>query len=139
MYIPKIQTDSYSCGPHSILNAAAALGKSLSLKALLRDTGCTEDAGTTVRGLIYGLRINGFTVAYRPHITLSQMRAQLRQGYVAVIHVDGDHYCTLVGVTKKGFRIADSAAWRWPFSYISNKKLAARWANWALLVKPRRP
>ena len=132
-----LQMDQYSCGARSVYAICRHWGVSKSYGDVKEELGCTED-GVNVQPMVQFLRAQGFRVGYRPTMYMKDLKKTFEKGGVALIHVDGDHFVVVHGMSNKYIAIADPSFYRCPTRTISKKKFRRRWGYWGLAVFPPR-
>jgi ABC-type bacteriocin/lantibiotic exporter with double-glycine peptidase domain len=131
----RIQADDYSCGSSSVWMIAASFGVDVSHKYVKELCGTTKEEGTTVAGLIYGLRELGIRCGKRTQINCKQLRCEIDDGSekVALVHVDGDHYMVVTGFDDKRVYVADPSARRTKGILLSYETFKKRFSKWAII------
>ena len=111
-----LQSDQFSCGAASLVNALRAIGQSLNIKAAARLAGTHPVNGTTDAGLLRALRNLGFhpqqlSVLDDFHQAIAALRGRLMMGDPVLLSVDNDeHWVVAIGIIGQRVIVVDSAS-----------------------------
>jgi ABC-type bacteriocin/lantibiotic exporter with double-glycine peptidase domain len=129
-----LQRDDYTCGTRCVHMILRHHGKLMPFGTLKRVLRTNPDHGTAIEPMVSLLRKKGFRVGYRPRINMRELRASLRNGAVAIVHLDGDHLAVVHGMDDSYVYVADPSFYRMPRNRHTHDRFKERWGNWALLV-----
>ena len=132
-----VQTDSYTCGVHSVRMVLRHFGYRTSFKKLKEDLGTTYNDGTTVAALKRVLRAHNLRVGHRPKMKMRELDEALASGKLALVHLDGDHFGVVYGTKGIWVYLADPSLARMKGRALTRAKFLRRWTRWALIVSPR--
>jgi len=98
-----IQDDAYSCGPHAIVNALAAIGQEdIDVLYVVEIAQCTKAKGTNEKGIVAALNELGYDVnviaPFNADNLFGHVCTSLDQAHPVILLVDGvDHWIAVVG------------------------------------------
>jgi len=120
------------CGAACLASISKYYGHIFTI-SYIREAVGTGQFGTTLLGLKRGAETLGFNA--RPVQTTPEVLKKINEAPLpAIIHWNGNHWVVLYGKKGKKFLVGDPAI---GIRYLSDKDLAAGWADWLmLLVEP---
>ena len=128
-----IQMDEYSCGAHAVFMIAKHCGMKIKYKEVKKELG-TNTNGTKVRQMLAFFYRHKFRAHRVSNMRFRELKSYLGHNEVVLVHVDGDHFAVVHGITENYVYMADPSIDRMYGLRLPKKKFKKRWKKWGIAV-----